>query len=646
MTNLSSEPRIRARLLLTLISRGPLLAVGLFALLVNVWGLSRNGLGNTYYASAARSMTDSWHNFFFGAFDPGGFITVDKPPVFLWIQASSAWLFGYSSWSLLLPSAIAGTAAVVLLWLVVHRYFGPTAATVASVVLALTPIAVVVNRLNAPETFYILALVGAAVCTLRSLEANHWWTWTTAAGVLVGIAFNTKMLVGWVPGPALALAIVVGVEGPLKSAWRQWLPRMVVLSAVTLVVSASWMLIVDAWPSSDRPYIGGSNNDTVRDLVLGYNGLDRVQGDPGVSLEGASFSPARNLSSGPSGSASLGTGGDIVDETGPLRMFNAANGGQIAWFLPFALLSGLVSLWHGRSQRLVRSAVVLWLGWVLLFGGIFSFSAGTYHSYYTAALAPGIAALVGIGVATFGQLMSRSRVWLIAGAAITLLTLWVQLELSGMADGFFVWVRPLMEMGVLAGLGVLAATTVERRVSATAGLAIVTLGLLFLPAAWSIYETTHVSSSAITAHAGPRNGADGPYTGQAEFDASVPALASWLRTHQDQAARWDLVVPAATFASSLIASEGLSVMAVGGFSGLDPTVTAKEFAKFIATGETRFVLVTRPTRPRSRVGAAAIVSAVRAACEPVTDSILPVKYRDPAQLQLFDCAGRSEQLAR
>ena len=256
-----------------------LAGVVLLALALNAWGLSKAGYGNTYYAAAVRSMTMSWKNFFFGAFDPGGFITVDKPPAFLWVGALSARIFGYSTWSILLPSAIAGAASVGLLWLIVRRYFGSTAATIAGLVLALSPISVAVNRLNLPEPFLILALIGAAGAVLRSLESRRWWAWTALAGFLVGVAFNTKMLDAWIPGPALALALVVGVRTISRTSARQLLARLAVLGVVTLVVSASWMLVADAWPASARPYIGGSTDNTVLDLALGYNGFSRVDGD-------------------------------------------------------------------------------------------------------------------------------------------------------------------------------------------------------------------------------------------------------------------------------------------------------------------------------------------------------------------------------
>lgn len=580
----------------------PLLCVVALSLFLNVWGLSKTGYGNTYYAAAVRSMTESWHNYFFGAFDPGGFITVDKPPVFLWIDAASVWLVGYSSWALLLPSAVAGATAVGLLWLVTRRYFGVTAATIAALVLALTPIAVAVNRLNLPEPFYVLALAGAAACVLRSLDGGRWWTWTAAAGLLVGIAFNTKMLAGWIPGPALALAIVVGVEGTLLTSWRQWLPRLAVLGVVTLAASGSWMLIVDTWPASDRPYVGGSSDNSVSDLILGYNGLDRVEGTfgfgggggpaPAPGGFGGGAPPNFGGGGGGNNNAFNGPGGIIAGDPDPLRMFDAANGGQIAWFLPFALIGGVLSLWHWRNDRLLRAAVVLWLGWVLLFGGVFSYSQGIYHSYYTSALAPGVAALVGISVVALAQMTSRHPGWLIAGAATALATLWVQLEVSGRFDGFFDELRPLMVLGVLAGLAVLGLSVWQRRIPVQLGFAAVLAGLLLMPAAWSGYETVHASLNTTLPQAGPRGGAAGRSFGSAAFDNGTAQLASWLESHDDGAARWDLVVSSAMNASTLIADYDLSVMPLGGFSGRDPTLTASGFADLVADGEVRYVLAT------------------------------------------------------
>jgi len=655
-----------------------LVAVLAVALFFNVWGLTKTGYGNTYYAAAVRSMTESWHNFFFGAFDPGGFITVDKPPVFLWIDALFARVFGYSSTSLLLPSAIAGTAAVGLLWLIVRRYFGVFAATIAGLVLAVTPISVAVNRLNLPEPFYILALIGAAACVLRSLESRRWLLWTIAAGVLVGIAFNTKMLAAWIPGPALALALVVGAQGAWHSSWRHYLPRVAVLGVATLVMSLSWMLVVDNWPG-DRPYIGGSQDNSVQDLIVGYNGLERVEGfDNTAGVRGPAPAPAQR--GGIVTTGRNGPGGIIAGEPDLLRMFDAANGGQIAWFLPFALMGGVVSLWRWRENRMLRASVVLWLGWTVLFGGVFSYTQGIYHSYYTAALAPGIAALAGISAVAALDLAKQHRAWLLAFVLMALVTVAVQLTIAGHFDGFFDWAQPLMVVVVLAGLALTALSLLTKRLPAAAGIAIVVAGLVLIPASWSSYETANASLNTTLPQAGPRQGASGRTFGSGAFDGGVATLAEWLEANSFESTKWKLVVTSAQNASTLIAHHDLPVLALGGFSGRDPTLSAIDFAGLVSNGDVRYVLTNGsanripagpPNQPPSpngappngnrqppnngrfvpqaspqasaatTPGAAGVMAAVQASCTAVTDRALPVQYRGA----LYDCAGKGPALA-
>ena len=727
-------------------------AVGI-SLALNVWSLSSNGWGNTYYAAAVRSMSQSWSNFFFGAFDPGGFITVDKPPLFLWIGSLSVRVFGYSSWSILLPSAIAGAATVALVWLIVRRYFGALAATIAGLVLALTPITVAVDRLNLPEPFFILALVGAAGAVLRSLESRRWWAWIAGAGFLVGVAFNTKMLAGWIPGPAFALALVAGVASFSLKEVRPLLARLALLAAVTFAVSASWMLVVDAVPASDRPYIGGSTDNTVSNLVLDYNGLGRVDGDnrpgggPGPNgrapangnggafnrpngfngtggfPNGNSATPNNrngfgrpgnfgvpggatggNVPNGTNGNGNFtapggrngnftgpgganggnppanaagpgganGAGGIIAGTPGWLRMFDAANGGQIAWFLPFALLGGVLCAWYWRRDRVKRAAAVLALGWVVLFAGVFSYAQGIYHSYYTSAIAPGIAILVGMTAIAIIELVRKDWRWLAALGAIVGVTLWAQLTVAGREPNFQAN-APTIGIAVLAiGAVVLAVTTV-RRMSPAVGVAIVVAGLLITPASWAFYETANASLNTTLPQAGPRQGAAGRSFGSPAFDGGTASLAAFLDAHSDPAAKWDLVVASAQNASTLIADYGLSVMPIGGFSGNDPTITAAQFADMVAAGDVRYVLVgggqgggfrggapqfggqsanrfggnvtptggaASATTTTAAKGANAVFAAVESACTPVTGSDVPSQYAGV----LYDCANAADAL--
>ncbi len=704
--------------------------VTVLSLALNAWGLSKAGYGNTYYAAAVRSMTLSWKNFFFGAFDPGGFITVDKPPAFLWVDALSARIFGYSQWSTLLPSAIAGAASVALLWLIVRRYFGLTAATISALVLALTPVSVAVNRLNLPEPFLMLTLIGAAAAILRSLDSRRWWAWTALAGFLVGVAFNIKMLAGWIPGPAFALALVVGMAALRMTSIRRLAGQLAVLGLVTLVVSASWMVVVDAWPASQRPYIGGSTNNTVLNLALGYNGFGRVDGEnqmgaggsdgnanraqppsggfdgngqafgPGGTQRGAGMpsgqpptsqtapqasgsagvqssgdgapggQPSSGQGGGPGG-AFRGAGGIIAGIPGLLRMFDSANGGQIGWLLPFALGGGLVALWFWRHDPLRRAFAVLFLGWVILYGVVFSYAQGIYHSYYTYALAPGIAALVGVGAVTLAKAIRRNFLWIAALVGIVGLTVWAQLVISGRTPDFYGWVRPLTIAAALAGVGLVIVQTLRSR-PALVGVAISVGGLLLIPAAWSVSAAANPSLNATLPQAGPQQGASGQTFGSQNFDSGTAQLAAWLKSHYDPNAKWQLVVSSAQNASTLIAQYDISVMGMGGFSGNDNSISVAGFADLVRSGAVRYVLVSEGPGSGGGMGGgampgtstdgsmddsgqmtgadggavgssgtSAVMSAVKNACTAVSDNSLPSSY----QGSLYDCAGAADALS-
>jgi 4-amino-4-deoxy-L-arabinose transferase-like glycosyltransferase len=670
----------------------PLAGVVLLSFVLNVRSLSVAGYGNTYYDAAVRSMTMSWKNFFFGSFDPGGFITVDKPPVFLWVDALSARIFGYSTWSILLPSAVAGAASVGLLWLIVRRYFGVMAATVAGLVLALTPVSVAVNRLNLPEPFMIFFLIGAAGATLQSLESRRWWAWTALAGCLVGVAFNTKMLAAWIPGPALALALIVATRTISWESARQLLPRLAVLGAVTLVVSASWLIVVDAWPASSRPYIGGSTNNTVLDLALGYNGFGRVEGTnqiggggggrpvaiPGQGQRffgGATGGPGQlpggtvpggggqNAPTRTGGGGFAGPGGIFGGLPGALRMFDDANGGQIGWLLPFAVGGGLLALWNWRRDARRRAFAVLFLGWIGIYGGVFSYAHGIFHSYYTSAMAPGVAALVGVGSAGAASAVRRDKRWLIAVIALIGVTLWTQLQIEARTPDFYGWVRPLTVATALAGLAAIAVLALRQRPVA-AGIALSLAGLLLLPAAWSLSASANASLNATLPQAGPQEGASGQTFGSNAFNDGTGDLAAWLKANSDPDMTWQLVVPSSQSGSRLIAQYGLSVMSLGGFLGRDNTISVAHFADLVSSGDVRYVLSQGGGRgggtfgrvlPGAGAGGGrgvggfagtatsgpnAVLSAVQRACTPVSDPTLPATY----QGALYDCAGAASAI--
>src|SRR4051794_10575875 len=401
---------------------GVLLAVVLaVAAALDFVGLANEGSANEYYAAAVKSMMQSWHNFFFNSFDPGGFVTIDKPPAGFWLQVISAKLFGFHGWSILLPQALAGVLSVALLWHLVRRAWGPLASLVAALALALTPISVVTNRNNTIDSLLVLTLLGAAWAVTQAVESGrHPLRWLLLAGILVGVGFNIKMLEAYLALPALWLAYLIAA----RPRWFVRIGHLALATVVTLAVSLSWATIVDLTPASQRPYVGSSQTNSVFELALGYNGLQRLFGNAfGRGRSATDVSVSTLLSNTSSG----GVGG--VSENGPqgiLRLIDTQLGGQIGWLVPLAVVGLLAAAWYLRPRRRRfwrfaasasgagplrrrRASLALWGTWFATMAGFFSV-AGFYHRYYLTMLAPGVAALVGLGIAVLWRLWQR-RGW-------------------------------------------------------------------------------------------------------------------------------------------------------------------------------------------------------------------------------------------
>lgn len=615
-----------------------LAAVGAVSLGFNTWGLSRNGLGNQYYTAATRSMAASWHNWFFASLDKGGFISVDKPPLPLWITAIVVRLCGVSTWTVILPSAIAGAGAVVMLWIVVRCHFGLVAATIAALVLALSPINVAVNRLNLPEPWMLLLLISAVWAIQRSLTSERPIRWLVLSGAFIGLAFNTKMLAAYIVLPAFAAAVVLGA-----ATRRRRIGHGAVLAASVAVTSFPWILIVDAIPSSARPYVGGSTNNTVLDLVLGYNGLNRVEGNGFGG--GGGFGGAANAINAP--------GGIMGGSPGRYRLLSAAIGGQVGWLIPLAIAGGVIAIWAHRRSRIGRAMVAMWTGWALLYGWIFSIAGGTFHSYYTSAIVPGTAALIGIGCACLVPLARADSRWLLAAAGVVIATADLQLILSARQPGFYGWTRNVLVASlVIAGVVAVAALLRGRPRHLLVAGALAVAAVLVAPTAWAASETNNGVLNATLPQAGPRSGAAGSSFGSNSSNGD-PQLAAWLIGH-NTTETWDLVTANAQEASGLIADQDVAVMAIGGFMGTDNSITLTQFARLVGNGEVRYVMTGSAIgsgRNRGNGGggsaggvASSIISAARAACTAVTaatDPSLPSRYSG----QIADCSGRSSALA-
>ncbi len=360
--------------------RPSLLLLLLSTAVAYMWALGDSGWGNSFYSAAVQAGTKSWKAFFFGSSDASNFITVDKPPASLWVMEISARIFGLSSWSILVPQALEGVATVALLYATVRRWFRPSAALLAGAVAASTPVAVLMFRYNNPDALLVLLLTLAAYATVRALEKAS-TMWLVLAASAVGLGFTTKMLQAFLVVPAIAAVYLITAPTSLGRRIRQ-----VLVAGVALVVSAGWWVAaVELIPAADRPYIGGSQNNSLLNLIFGYNGLGRLSGNESGSVGGGAVAGSRW---GP---------------TGLIRLFQTDMGGQISWLIPAALIflvAILALTWRSARTDRTRAAVLLWGGWLLVTGLVFSYAQGIIHPYYNVALAPAVGALVGIGTVT------------------------------------------------------------------------------------------------------------------------------------------------------------------------------------------------------------------------------------------------------
>ncbi|GAA2884749.1 hypothetical protein Acy02nite_18020 [Actinoplanes cyaneus] len=471
-----------------LLGRGdaPWIRPSVFALLIGtavlyIWGLGESGWANAFYSAAVQAGSESWKAFFYGSSDAANAITVDKTPASLWIMAISVRLFGLSSWSILVPQALLGVASTGLLYATVRRGFGPAAGLIAGTVSALTPVAVLMFRFNNPDALLVLLMVAGAYATLRAVESGS-TKWIVLAGVFVGFGFLTKMLQALLVVPAYGLAYLIA--GPPKLLERVW---QLLLSLGALIVSAGWYIaIVELVPASARPYIGGSQNNSLLELALGYNGLGRLNGEETGSVGGG------------------GGGGGMWGETGWSRMFDSSQGGQISWLLPAALIvlaAGLVITARRARTDLQRAGLVVWGSWLLITGLIFSFMQGIFHAYYTVALAPAVGAVVGMGVMLLWSRRSNLVAALTLGAAIAV-TAWWSWTLLGRSSDFLPWLRlPVLIAGIVAAVAVVASFRLGRRIALVAG-AVALVTALAGPAAYAVQTASEAHTGSIPS-AGP-----------------------------------------------------------------------------------------------------------------------------------------------
>jgi 4-amino-4-deoxy-L-arabinose transferase-like glycosyltransferase len=555
--------------------------------LLYLWRLGDSGWANDYYSAAVQAAATSWKAFFFGSSDASNFITVDKAPVFLWPMALTARLFGVNAWSILVPQAAEGVAAVGVLYVGVRRWFGPAAGLLAGAVLALTPVATLIFRFNNPDSLLVLLLTLAGYAVVRALESAS-TRWVVLAGALVGVAFLAKMLQAFLVVPGFALVYLVAAPAPLAARVRQ-----VVFGFAAMVAAAGWWVaIVELWPASARPYIGGSQTNSVLELIFGYNGVGRLTGDEVGSVGG-----------GPAGTA--GRWG----ATGVARLFNDEYGGQASWLIPAALVL-LVALlvMAGRAPRTdrTRAAALLWGGWLVVTGLAISLGQGIIHPYYTVALGPAIGALVGIGAVQLWARRDTEAARLTLAGVVAVTAWWAHTLLARTPA----W-NPSLRIVVLLGGLALAAVIALAPLATRRALAAVAAGTLLVTLAgpatysWATAMTTH---SGALPTAGPArtvgfpggNRLGRPFTGVAgggvgggggildANDPSAEVIAYLTAGAADH--RWMAAAVSSNQAAGYQLATGRPVMAIGGFNGTDPTPTLAQFQSLVAAGAVHYFI--------------------------------------------------------
>ena len=622
--------------------------------------LASSGYANGFYSAAVQAGSKSWKAMLFGSFDSSNFITVDKPPAALWVMDLSARLFGVNAWSILVPQALEGVAAVGLLYATVRRRFSPAAGLLAGAVLATTPVAALMFRFNNPDALLTLLLVGAAYALTRALEKGE-TRWLVVAGSLVGFGFLAKMLQAFLVVPGFAAVYLLAAPVSVRR-------RLVQLGAsgVAIVVSAGWWVATVAlWPASSRPYVGGSQDNSILNLIFGYNGFGRITGDETGSVVGGR-------------TVGTGGGGSMWGSTGITRLFGSEMGTQISWLLPAALVFMVAALlWSLRAARTDgrRAAVLIWGSWLVVTGLVLSLAQGIIHPYYTVVLAPAIGALVGIGLAWAWERRGDLATRLVVAVGVLLTGLW-GFVLLDRTSSWLPWLRVAVVVGSIALVPVLifGPVLLRSRLARAIALSATVAVLLAAPVAYAV-QTAGTTHSGSLPSAGPSGsvqgqgpgggrgfaGGPGQGTGQGAFggtppagatdqgqatapstgqtgaptfgqgggfpgggttgtrggalggllDSGTPSKALVTLLKQDASSyRWVAAVVGANSAAGVQLAADEPVMAIGGFNGTDPAPSLAEFEAYVSSGKVHYFISGGTGGGQGGVGSSSSSSAI------------------------------------
>ncbi len=614
-------------------SRPALIAITALAAALMLIDVTRSGYGNTYYATGALAASHSWSALLTNAADLGEYVSLDKGPLPDWLMGISGRVFGFGSFSVMVPDALYGIATVVVLYDAVRRALGREIAILAALFMALTPVAVLVARYNAPDGLLLLLLVCAAWSLTVAAQSGRLRELLLCAA-FVGLAFNTKMLEAYLPLPAFALAFLLSGRRPL----RRRLGELALAGALALLVSLTWFASMMLIPAGERPYVGDSTDNSWFQLILEGNGIQRVTGNAGAF--------GRNL------------------DSNLLYLFGHRVAGQIAWLLALALVGlvlGLLTMRSSRRESFAFGAYALWGAWAVMGCVVLSVSAGARHAYYTSILAPAVATLAAAALVTLWR-SARDSPLAAAGLAIAVGgTALIGFAVLADSADFLPWLRwVVLACGLVAGAAVLAPhahNAFRRPATTTLAAAGAAVALFAGPASYSVATVTR-EHTGYDPTAGPSLSANGHAAAPAGSHTAAPAaslgfaqslesLTAYLLAHRGHA-RFLVAATDAKTADPIALGTGQPVITVGGYTGADPAPTSGQLERLIGSGRLRYVLLdaTRvmPTSPAqransapawaerhcSRVGDASIVpSGVEGATQPGA--------RIAPQLTLFAC---------
>ncbi|CAK8054010.1 PMT family glycosyltransferase ArnT/Agl22 [Eupransor demetentiae] len=615
------------------------------------WGIWDAGSANGYYTAAITSMTKSWHNFIYGAFDPAGFITVDKPPVALWFMAISAKIFGVHGWSVVLPSVLAGIGSTFLMYKILTPKFGAWTGRIAALVFTITPTVVANERTNNMDAILVFFLLLAVYVLTRAVYKKNIWLVMVSFG-LIGVSFNIKMLQAFMILPGMLVFYWLAT----KVNWKKRLAWLTAGMASLAVFTLALPMAVDAVPASQRPYIGSSQTNSLMELAFGYNGAERLLGQstgtggafpgmgnknkssktsksgqngqptpptqngknatankgqmpaggpgqangraggPGQMGEGQMGGRPGGMMNGKKGKGGMGGAGGAfaIGNAGPFRLFQDDLGSQIGWFLPLSIIGMFAGyfVFRKRGNKWYQvsdeqSEVLLWAGWLVPIYGFFSV-AGFFHPYYTIMLAPAIAALTAIGVVAVKRLLGqKDSMGSVVGKALISLGLVSTTALQA----YYAWdYYPALGIALVVIAVLLSAWWWLPNQKFTKLRSILSALVVAVLAGWWALTPTLAHNSAQIPFAGPSLLQSGKGNGGGMMSSKVDTdLLNYLEKHQGNA-KYMAAATNTNPADSYIIKSGRSIMALGGFNGTDPTMTLAQFKHLVKTGQVRYFI--------------------------------------------------------